>query len=805
MTRLKNLFDEDFEFNAEQLGPVSCTNVENIERLNEKAFSNGDFYVGDFKEIIPHGKGKYTWSDGTVYEGDWEAGKMTGKGLLVWPSGAIYKGDISGGYLHGFGAFTATDGSTYEGQWRMNIRHGFGRKKYSNSDVYEGEWKEGVHEGNGRYFWNNGNKYTGNWKRGKMHGRGVMEWVNGDQYNGCWLNGFRHGSGIYQYADGGYYFGTWTRGLKDGKGTFYPAGSKRPSLKKCCISLGHDTGNKSVLSQCSSLNVEECMVKKPSVMRSFSEKISVSGVLRSSGRISNKTGGSSRYSDSSREFIRHNSSGTFSLDSDAGQSEVQENAAVVYEREYMQGVLIKEKIRNYSELSQKAEKKSKSKGLAKETEQSSCVGIFRGKNSYHLMLNLQLGIRYTVGKITPVPKREVRTADFGDRARITMFFPSRGSQFTPPHKSIDFYWKDYCPMVFRNLREMFKLDAAEYMMSICGDDGLTEISSPGKSGSIFYLSHDDKFVIKTLKKSELKVLLKMLPKYYNHVKEYENTLITKFFGLHRITLPGRRKVRFVVMGNMFCTELRIHRRYDLKGSTHGRCTDKDKIRENTTLKDLDLSYEFQMDKSLRKFLFQQLSVDCMFLKSQQIIDYSLLLGLHFRAPEQLNGLLEPPNMMPNTESSPAGQGLTTEGDLLFPSKGLLLVAHEPSSVSTEPGPHIRGRALRAFSLGDKEVDVLVPGTGRLRVQLGVNMPAQANHKLCRDEADLAEVELFEVYDVVLYMGIIDILQEYNVRKKAEHACKSVKFDPVSISVVEPELYAKRFIEFLQQKVFPEQP
>lgn len=52
---------------------------------------------------------------------------------------------------------------------------------------------------------------------------------------------------------------------------------------------------------------------------------------------------------------------------------------------------------------------------------------------------------------------------------------------------------------------MFKLDAAEYMMSICGDDGLRELSSPGKSGSIFYLSHDDRFVIKTLKKSELKV------------------------------------------------------------------------------------------------------------------------------------------------------------------------------------------------------------------------------------------------------------------------------------------------------------
>lgn len=58
---------------------------------------------------------------------------------------------------------------------------------------------------------------------------------------------------------------------------------------------------------------------------------------------------------------------------------------------------------------------------------------------------------------------------------------------------------------FRNLRELFKLNAADYMMSICGDDGLRELPSPGKSGSIFYLSQDDRFVIKTLKKSELKV------------------------------------------------------------------------------------------------------------------------------------------------------------------------------------------------------------------------------------------------------------------------------------------------------------
>lgn len=49
------------------------------------------------------------------------------------------------------------------------------------------------------------------------------------------------------------------------------------------------------------------------------------------------------------------------------------------------------------------------------------------------------------------------------------------------------------------------MDPADYMIAICGDDALRELSSPGKSGSFFYLTQDDRFMIKTVKKSEVKV------------------------------------------------------------------------------------------------------------------------------------------------------------------------------------------------------------------------------------------------------------------------------------------------------------
>jgi 1-phosphatidylinositol-4-phosphate 5-kinase len=43
------------------------------------------------------------------------------------------------------------------------------------------------------------------------------------------------------------------------------------------------------------------------------------------------------------------------------------------------------------------------------------------------------------------------------------------------------------------------------MLSLCGDQALRELSSPGKSGSFFYLTSNDQYMIKTMKKAEVKV------------------------------------------------------------------------------------------------------------------------------------------------------------------------------------------------------------------------------------------------------------------------------------------------------------
>ena len=43
--------------------------------------------------------------------------------------------------------------------------------------------------------------------------------------------------------------------------------------------------------------------------------------------------------------------------------------------------------------------------------------------------------------------------------------------------------------------------------------------SAGKSGSFFFFSHDNKFIIKTLKTNEKKLLISILDDYVSYLKE----------------------------------------------------------------------------------------------------------------------------------------------------------------------------------------------------------------------------------------------------------------------------------------------
>lgn len=162
---------------------------------------------------------------------------------------------------------------------------------------------------------------------------------------------------------------------------------------------------------------------------------------------------------------------------------------------------------------------------------------------------------------------------------------------------------------------------------------VSELGSPGKSGSFFYFSRDYRFIIKTIHHSEHKFLRKILKEYYNHVKANPNTLISQFYGLHRVKLPYGRKIHFIIMNNLFPPHRDIHQTFDLKGSSIGRDYDEAKLETNkhATMKDLNWQ---RRDKHIslgprkRDQFIKQLDIDVKLLERLHIMDYSLLIGIH---------------------------------------------------------------------------------------------------------------------------------------------------------------------------------
>jgi 1-phosphatidylinositol-4-phosphate 5-kinase len=162
---------------------------------------------------------------------------------------------------------------------------------------------------------------------------------------------------------------------------------------------------------------------------------------------------------------------------------------------------------------------------------------------------------------------------------------------------------------------------------------LSELGSPGKSGSFFYFSRDYKYIIKTIHHSEHKLLRKILPDYYQHIEQNPNTLISQFYGLHRVKMAYGRKIHFVVMNNLFPPHRDIHQMFDLKGSTVGRDLREEDLVNNprATMKDLNWlrrQRHIELGPMKRGVFLAQLKRDVTLLQRLNIMDYSLLIGIH---------------------------------------------------------------------------------------------------------------------------------------------------------------------------------
>ncbi|XP_071141027.1 phosphatidylinositol 4-phosphate 5-kinase type-1 alpha-like isoform X22 [Mytilus edulis] len=398
---------------------------------------------------------------------------------------------------------------------------------------------------------------------------------------------------------------------------------------------------------------------------------------------------------------------------------------------------------------------------------------YKKKPTSELMAAIQLGIGQSVGGLSSKPERDVLMQDFA--VVESVFFPSEGSNLTPAHHLSDFRFKTYAPIAFRYFRELFGIQPDDFLLSCC-DEALKELSNPGASGSIFYLTNDDEFIIKTVQHKEADFLQKLLPGYYMNLNQNPCTLLPKFYGLYCYQCGGKN-IRFVVMNNLLPTTVKMSEKYDLKGSTYKRKASKHEREKSVPVyKDLDFinihADGIYLEKDKHEPLMKTLIRDCRVLESFKIMDYSLLVGIYnLDQAEREKGRTREDSGADHTDI-PTLDGPSPEAD----SSGTSLT--RTKSMKTRLANYSTAiESIQARNVDDEEEeDEDTPPGG---------IPA----KNAKGER------------LLIFLGIIDILQSYRLKKKLEHTMKSIVIDGDSISVHRPSFYCQRFQDFMSKRVF----
>jgi hypothetical protein len=191
---------------------------------------------------------------------------------------------------------------------------------------------------------------------------------------------------------------------------------------------------------------------------------------------------------------------------------------------------------------------------------------------------------------------------------------------------------DYSPQLFRQLRERAGINDQTLMLSLNPFDNLARLESlskvkGGSSGAFIYLSHDKRFLIKTISAEEKIVMLSLLLPSYLERQFSGSTALVRILGVYLIQCVGSYSTNVVIMENASsCRQLLSV--FDLKGSIHDRrsyTNSKVGVRKDCNFIDEVGSINLKPGDAAR--LQSMLRQDVLALARLNIMDYSLLVTL----------------------------------------------------------------------------------------------------------------------------------------------------------------------------------
>ncbi|XP_029358042.1 phosphatidylinositol 5-phosphate 4-kinase type-2 gamma-like isoform X5 [Echeneis naucrates] len=203
------------------------------------------------------------------------------------------------------------------------------------------------------------------------------------------------------------------------------------------------------------------------------------------------------------------------------------------------------------------------------------VEVFRASDP--VLSVLMWGVNHSINDLSQVP---VPVMLLPDNFKASTKIKVNNHLFNKENLPGQFKFKEYCPQVFRNLRERFGIDDQDYQ---------------------------------------------------HIVTCHGSTLLPQFLAMYRVTVESE-DTYLLVMRNMFSHRLHVHSKYDLKGSSVScEASLKEKVKELPTYKKVDFRNNMQkvyVSDEEKERLLDKLDKDTEFLVHMKMMDYSLLLGIH---------------------------------------------------------------------------------------------------------------------------------------------------------------------------------
>ncbi|CBZ25877.1 phosphatidylinositol-4-phosphate 5-kinase-like protein [Leishmania mexicana MHOM/GT/2001/U1103] len=354
---------------------------------------------------------------------------------------------------------------------------------------------------------------------------------------------------------------------------------------------------------------------------------------------------------------------------------------------------------------------------------------------------------------------------------------------------------EYAPNVFSFLRHLKGVTESQFADEwSLPENRLKMEMGEGRSQALFLKSRTMLFMCKTISAEEVHALLRVLRAYTLHIIAHPSSLLMRFYRLLKVSV--RSEVGYILcFNNVFDVAAVLHEKWDIKGRVpknrkhphyshlirsgyepdpHVTKTRKNRhvianpaidapqqhpdregavvVRGNEdaqrlpTLHDKDLTRRFWLPRTIRKRLVEELLHDYDFLKNAGMMDYSLLIGVAYQ----------------DDKTQPADKRYGIESTNMTSSSGVA-----PASTSAE----VRPASLAQDNHPSGEMTTLT------------TFPEFANGVHSFDDQ--------EVY----YIGIIDVLTTYTLKKRSANFFKSLLWEQKTLSTIPPDRYARRITSF----------